>query len=125
MKTKLLRPGQASRGRSIVLLVSSALVLSLVANRAQSQSPKVDRDRGKEMLETVKDDIQKYYYDRNFHGMDLDARFKTARERIKTATSNSQIFGIIAQAVVDLNDSHTFFMLRTVMSASITAGGCK
>jgi len=110
MKTSLLRSSQANRVRSIVLLINSALLFSLVANRAQSQSPKIDRDRGKEMLKTVKEDIQQYYYDRSFHGMDVDARFNTARDKIKTATSNSQIFGIIAQAVVDLNDSHTFFV---------------
>jgi C-terminal processing protease CtpA/Prc len=57
----------------------------------------------------MKEDIKKYYYDPNFHGMDLDARFSAADEKLKTATSLGQLFGIIAQAMVDLNDSHTVF----------------
>jgi C-terminal processing protease CtpA/Prc len=42
--------------------------------------------------------------------MDVDERFKTADEKIKTATSLGQIFGIIAQVLIELEDSHTFFL---------------
>ncbi|MBI3939710.1 MAG: hypothetical protein HY315_02645 [Acidobacteria bacterium] len=45
-----------------------------------------------------------------FHGMDLEARFREADEKLKQATSTGQIFGIIAQALVELEDSHTFFV---------------
>ncbi len=41
--------------------------------------------------------------------MDLDARFKTAEEKMKSAEYLGQAFAIIAQAVMDLNDSHTRF----------------
>lgn len=62
------------------------------------------------MLDQVKNDIKKNYYDTAFHGVDLEARFKEASEKIKTAQSVGQMLGIIAQAVLDLNDSHTFFI---------------
>jgi hypothetical protein len=39
------------------------------------------------MLERIKDELKKTYYDPNFHGMDLDARFKTASNKIKEAAS--------------------------------------
>lgn len=79
-------------------------------NSAQAQSiGSSERDRARTMLQTMKEDIKKNYYDPNYHGMDLDARFKAAEEKIKTATSLGQLFGIIAQAMVDLNDSHTRF----------------
>jgi len=68
------------------------------------------RDRGRAMLRAVKDDIRKYYFDPTFRGVDLDALFRGAEEKIARAESNSQIFGVIAQAVMDLNDSHTFFL---------------
>jgi len=42
--------------------------------------------------------------------MDIEARFKVADEKIKTATSLGQIFGTIAQALIELDDSHTFFI---------------
>jgi carboxyl-terminal processing protease len=62
------------------------------------------------MLRTIGFEIQKHYYDPSYHGVDLDARFKEADEALKKATSNSEMFGIIGQAVVDLNDSHTRFI---------------
>jgi len=77
---------------------------------AHSQSfDSIERQRTLDMLKTVKDDLKKNYYDPSFHGMDLDARFNAAEEKLKKATSVGQAFGIIAQAVLDLNDSHTTF----------------
>lgn len=67
------------------------------------------RDRGRDILQVIKEDLKKNYYDSNFHGMDIEARFKAAGEEIKNAASGEQIFGSIAQALIDLNDSHTFF----------------
>ncbi|HEX8179446.1 MAG TPA: S41 family peptidase [Pyrinomonadaceae bacterium] len=69
-----------------------------------------DRQRGQMMLEQVKNDIKSNYYDPTFHGLDLDAAFKAAGEKIKSAQSNGQIMGIIAQTMLSLNDSHTFFL---------------
>jgi C-terminal processing protease CtpA/Prc len=60
-------------------------------------------------LKTVKASLKENYYDPNFRGMDVDARFKTAEEKLKQANSLGQALGIIAQALLDLNDSHTFF----------------
>jgi len=62
------------------------------------------------MLGIIKDDLKEHYYDATFHGMNVDESFKTAEEKIKQATSNSQVFGIIAQTLMQLNDSHTFFL---------------
>jgi C-terminal processing protease CtpA/Prc len=42
--------------------------------------------------------------------MDVEARFKAAEEKMKQATTLGQIFGIIAQALLDLDDSHSFFI---------------
>jgi len=62
------------------------------------------------MLSQVRDDIKGNYYDSGFRGVDLDARFKAAHEMLDKATSLGQVFGIIAQTVIGLNDSHTFFV---------------
>jgi C-terminal processing protease CtpA/Prc len=62
------------------------------------------------MLDQTKGDIKSNYYDPTFHGANLDATFKEAAEKIKNAQSNGQILGIIAQAVLSLGDSHTFFI---------------
>lgn len=70
----------------------------------------VDRDRGHVMLKSLKGEIRKNYYDPTFHGIDLDARFKTADEKIEQATSVGQVFGIVAQVLIDFEDSHLFFL---------------
>jgi C-terminal processing protease CtpA/Prc len=88
------------------------LLTSVVPLTAQTPSPedlKRDRLRGAVMLQLMKDYLKEYYYDPAYHGMDIDARFKASDDKIKEATSLSQIMGIIAQTLTELNDSHTFF----------------
>lgn len=62
------------------------------------------------MLKLVKTELTSNYYDTNFHGIDIDARFKLADEKMKTAQSLGQLVGIVAQVLLDLNDSHTAFI---------------
>ncbi|HEV7700752.1 MAG TPA: S41 family peptidase, partial [Pyrinomonadaceae bacterium] len=89
----------------------AVVVLSIaVCSEGQQVASASDRDRGLEMLTMVRDDLKDKYYDRSLHGMDLEARFKAAKEKMKTATSNGQIMGIIAQMMLDMGDSHTFFL---------------
>lgn len=76
--------------------------------RAQSLSS-FDRQRYTEMLDALKTDIKKNYYDENYHGLNLDEHFKQSQEKIKKATSVSQALGIIAQTLMDFNDSHLYF----------------
>jgi C-terminal processing protease CtpA/Prc len=96
---------------SLSCALTAALLLLTVGGFKPTQAQSsTERDRARAMLQTMKEDIKKYYYDPNFHGMDLEARFGAAEEKIKTATSLGQLFGIIAQAMVDLNDSHTRFV---------------
>src|SRR5258708_12254255 len=42
--------------------------------------------------------------------MEIEARYKAAEDKIKQATSVGQLFGIIAEALIDLHDSHTFLL---------------
>jgi C-terminal processing protease CtpA/Prc len=77
--------------------------------RAQGITGK-DRDRGRVMLNTVKNDIKKDYYDPAFRGIDLEARFKQAEEKMNQAQSLGQVFGIVAQVLIEFDDSHLFFI---------------
>jgi len=95
----------------VVLIVFLALWSGMATPSYGQQPPSgLDRDRGRAMLSTIKDDLKKNYYDPGFHGMDPDVRFKVADEKIKQAQSLGQIFGIIAQVLVELEDTHTFFV---------------
>jgi C-terminal processing protease CtpA/Prc len=98
--------------KSIATCICLAGVLTVTLfSAAQAQSiTKIDKDRGKMMLNVVKDEIKKNYYDKNYHGLDIEARFKTAEGKIEEAQSLGQIFAIIAQALLDLDDSHTNFI---------------
>lgn len=101
--------------KSMVARVLQAVTLLLIAGpqftfHGQKPVSSVDQDRGRVMLRTIKDDLKSNYYDPAYHGMDLEARFKIADAKIKEATSLGQIFGIIAQTLVELKDSHTFFL---------------
>jgi len=62
------------------------------------------------MLKAVKEDLRKDYYDPAFHGIDLDSRFKVAEDKMKLTRSNAEVFGIIAQTLLDFHDSHTSFV---------------
>jgi len=91
------------------LLLIALLLAATRTAPAQSVSSN-DKERGQMMLSVAKSDIKDKYYDLTFHGVDVDAAFKEASEKIKSAQSNGQILGIIAQTVLSLNDSHTFLI---------------
>ena len=91
------------------LLVLSFILLGCVSSTFAQLSGQ-DRDRGLIMLKAARDDIKTKYYDPTFRGIDLEARSKLAEERIKQAKSNGEVFGVIAQMLLDFNDSHTRFL---------------
>ena len=88
--------------------IGGLLLLTTSVTFAQSLN-RIDRERARDMLSVVKKEIKSNYYDPAFHGIDLDVRFKAAEEKLNQAASLGQAFGIIAQAVMELNDSHTVF----------------
>jgi carboxyl-terminal processing protease len=91
--------------------VLSLAAIALVPATARSQSlDRIERERALSMLKVVKSELKDNYYDPTFRGMDVETRFKTAEDKIKTAASLGQAFGIIAQTLLDLDDSHTVFI---------------
>ena len=97
--------------RHRLILIAAVFLFGAMSSYVTAQKPSsLEVERGRIMLKTIKEDLKKYYYDPQYRGMDVEAKFKQADERIKTATSLGQIFGIIAQVLIDLNDSHTFFL---------------
>ena len=97
--------------RAVLAAIGFSLLSVFVPNVGKAQSlDRIERERALSMLNVVKNDLKNNYYDPTFRGMDVDARFKAAEERVKAATSLGQAFGIVAQALLDLNDSHTIFI---------------
>jgi C-terminal processing protease CtpA/Prc len=106
------RASARPRAGAARLLLFAALLAAAAAPalRAQQAVSSYDRDRWRNALGVIKDDIKKNYYDPTFRGKDLDAHFKAADERLKQAQSIGHIFGIIAQTLLDFEDSHLFFV---------------
>lgn len=97
------------------VLISSMTVLlcTVLASvnycNAQGLGP-YDRDNAQAMLSMIKDDLKSNYYDQTFHGLNVEERFKVASGKTKLATTRDQLMGIVAQSLLDLNDSHTFLI---------------
>lgn len=106
-------PDSMNKSLKIYFLITTAtlvLVSFSPAPSALGQSiDSIERQRASAMLRMVRDDLKKNYYDTTFRGIDVDARFKAAEDKLNEAKSLGQAFGVIAQALIDLNDSHTFF----------------
>lgn len=94
---------------AVALTLTSLFVVSINSSATQKPS-KLDIEQWRDVLRNVKKQLEESYYDPSFHGMDIDARFKLADEKLKTAESLGQLVGIVAQVLLDLNDSHTFFI---------------
>ena len=95
---------------SLFAVILSFMVLVVPATLQAQSFGSLDRERGQEMLGMIKDEIKKNYYDPNFHGIDLDKRFKEAEGKVKQSNSLGQMFGVIAQVLIEFNDSHLFFL---------------
>jgi C-terminal processing protease CtpA/Prc len=100
-----------SRRNAWVGSVMAVILTGLPTPQARSQQrSNFERDRALIMLDTVAADVRKHYYDRSFHGIDWDAKVAETRQKIKQETSLNMSLAHIAQALLALDDSHTFFV---------------
>jgi C-terminal peptidase prc len=94
----------------LIFYTSILITVFIISTASFAQSfSGTERSQAKDMLNSVKNEIKAKYYDKTYHGINLDERFKLAEEKLGKATTMGQSFGIIAQAVLELNDSHTTF----------------
>lgn len=96
--------------RSFFLLIGLCVFSMFQTVYAQPKMDRIEKERVKGMLKNIKSAVKKEYYDPNFHGIDIEARFKTAEEKLDQATSLGQALGVIAQVLLDFNDSHLYFL---------------
>jgi C-terminal processing protease CtpA/Prc len=100
----------ASARKGLFAVAVAIFIVGLTPQPIRAQAfDRIERERAQTMLSVIKSELKKNYYDASYRGMDVDARFKVAEEKIKQATTLGQAFGVIAQTLLDLNDSHTFF----------------
>jgi carboxyl-terminal processing protease len=99
--------------RDFAARVAVILLLCLVsATSSYSEEKKFssnDRQFVRDALHVLQGDIMKHYYDPKFHGVDINAVFAQADQKILATDSINQALSEVAQALTSLNDSHTFF----------------
>jgi C-terminal processing protease CtpA/Prc len=81
-----------------------------LAPSAQVQFDNYQRERARQMLRDLRDAMERHYYDPQYHGVDLEARFKAADTQLQSVNNLGAAFTIIAQTLDALKDSHTFFL---------------
>jgi C-terminal processing protease CtpA/Prc len=110
--------GPTNDGRNAPQMIRSCLlffmlVLSCLRAGSQASEEKIskqDLSWLSNVLITTRDDIKRSYYDPHYHGLDVDARFQLALEKIRSASTRNYAIADIAGAVSALNDSHTAFV---------------
>jgi C-terminal processing protease CtpA/Prc len=98
---------------SLLLLVNlqTAHAQTTPAGPLNTKEAKSNREMGLAMLSEMKKVLEEYYFDSKYHGIDLKERFKAAEARIKTLNYNWQVYRVLAQLLLDFNDSHTRLIL--------------
>ncbi|MCI0490073.1 MAG: S41 family peptidase [Blastocatellia bacterium] len=94
----------------VLFLALSLLIVSLPASGRSQEINSFQRHLARRMLQNIKNDIERLFYDPNFRGIDIDMHFKRAEEQIKKAQTQGQLYGIIAQTLLELGDPNTLFV---------------
>jgi carboxyl-terminal processing protease len=72
-----------------------------------------DRDLVLTMLRRARADVERYYYDPSFHGVDLKAQLAQSERHLKAATTLADAFAIVSDFLFQFDDSHTVFVPPT------------
>lgn len=107
-----MKKSQFCRNSLIIFLIlfSFYLAKSQFINEVEGKhSLSQKRENGLKMLDEIKSVLKEHYYDPKFRGIDIEERFKLAKQRVKTLETNADIFRTIAQVLLDFKDSHTKF----------------
>ena len=94
----------------LILALTIAAGVAVSADLAQNQISAMQLAQARQMLRTVREAVRERYYDPTFGGRDVVAHFKTAEQKLDAAESVGRAYAVIAQALVDFGDSHTYFL---------------
>lgn len=94
--------------RPLLFLAALLLVPTFAAHGQAADRQAVERSHA--MLLQAKQDLLRYYYDSTFGGFDIEARYRVADSTLNTVATVPELYGIIAQFLMDLKDSHTNFL---------------
>lgn len=98
---------------ALILLLTLVLFSITVPTSSAQKANTLEIEHWREVLRSVKRELKENYYDPTFRGIDIEARFKVAHEKMQNAESMAQLETIVAQVLLELNDTHTFFIPPT------------
>ena len=76
----------------------------------QQKITEIQRAQVEVMLADSRDAVKKNYFDKSFHGQDLDARYRIYKEKLRNTEALGDAFRTVAAFLSGLDDSHTFFI---------------
>jgi C-terminal processing protease CtpA/Prc len=97
------------RARSVCVVVFVLISLTARAVPSAQGISGNDIDTVQAMLRDAYEVVKKNYYDKSYHGVDLDARYKEYQANLKTAASLNGGVTLVAAFLDGLHDSHTYF----------------
>jgi C-terminal processing protease CtpA/Prc len=83
---------------------------NLPAQKPSSKLDSVEQGRMEDMLREIWKSVKKDYYDPNFRGIDIDARYREYNAKVDSARTPSEAFHVIAAFLSGFHDSHLFFV---------------
>lgn len=92
---------------AVVLLTAVAAPVRIPRVSAQGLNS-TDRTHMREILHRVQEIVRGQDYDATFRGIDLKEHFKAVQAKVDAAPSTNMAYALIAQSVIDFNDSHTY-----------------
>jgi carboxyl-terminal processing protease len=97
-------------GLFLFLFFLTSLPCALVPEASAQAITRIERDRARGMLRAVRAEIERRYYDRTLHGVNLAVRAAELDRRIQRASTYTEALELVAQLPTTLRDSHTFFV---------------
>jgi C-terminal processing protease CtpA/Prc len=101
------------RRRSQKMVASALMSALLISTAIAAQQQKLDKFKvaqGLRILDLVHAEVKNHYYDPTFHGVNIDAAFAQAKDKISGTDSFNEDFIIIESTLDALQDSHTYFI---------------
>jgi len=103
-------PSRLTVRRHAAPMLAAAVLAGAPPGAAAQGVSDGERARASQMLDLLKEQLRKHYYDSTFGGRDLDRLGYQAQRWIDTATSTPSLLGALAQFMQELHDSHTRFI---------------
>jgi C-terminal processing protease CtpA/Prc len=91
-------------------LLIAVLFLCAFPVAAQKKMDRIERETMNLMLKNIKNKLKKNYYDENYRGIDIEARFARAEARLTEVSTTGEALAAIAQVLMDFDDSHLYFI---------------